>query len=755
MSFLTLEDKPVEDIQSININIDIFNEIDTLFQEKLLDEDYENCEDEEDEDGERKEDPLEIIEEILEKIEITKDNAIVLKDMKNNLLKLNKIAQENGDENQQENVSNIESLQIMINEKMVKFDDFLQNMNNEQKSYIKKINNLKKSIITVNNEMTTLKEDYKILYEKYNSNQELEVDDEMERLLDENVALNQELNSKKEEINNLINDRSERDKQINELYIKLEESQKNEKELRSQIAELKIANNKQKEDYENLMDTVVTKIEKKEKEEKKEREKIKEMIEKQLKNEEEKKTENDKKEQEGQIQIKELNNIDNMNIPLTEKLLKKKKILSQLSNEKLMEYALKLERLNITLKSEKNKLDSTIKEKDAKIQKLNILISNNKKEIGLLNIEIKKLQAINASLQKEVKNNEIFRPSIAMTGQMRISRMSKLNTAGVNEMKFSGFKNKKNMNSIDYYKNDKNMNFSIGKKNIKLSKLKDTNINVQIGKEQKTKFTPQTILNSIYGNGEQITEEQNEEDNDQIPSKNEKKDEINNEKEEKKNNFEISNNSQSTIEGHKMPFTNLQQNCIEIDIQKKVNDIGENEIITIDSINDINLGGSTKEIIEIDKEGKNESEQNENNSTDHKTTVSFFESKPLENNLDVFEKKTTLDKLHSNKTDNYSEMQNKAYGGIFSNNIQSSDTIEKKAFNASTELYGDDLERDTLQVNPNENMTGGLEDMIFNKIDDEDDIKINTGRESDNNTRKMNKLQKEKFGINIENGKKD
>ena len=67
-----------------------------------------------------------------------------------------------------------------------------------------------------------------------------------------------------------------------------------------------------------------------------------------------------------------------------------------------------------------------------------------------MNIEIKKLQAINASLQKEVKNNEIFRPSIAMTGQMRRSRMSKLNTAGVNEMKFSGFKNKKNMNSIDY-----------------------------------------------------------------------------------------------------------------------------------------------------------------------------------------------------------------------------------------------------------------------------------------------------------------
>ena len=44
-----------------------------------------------------------------------------------------------------------------------------------------------------------------------------------------------------------------------------------------------------------------------------------------------------------------------MNISLTDKLLKKKKILSQLSPEQLMEYTLKIERINISLKSEKIK----------------------------------------------------------------------------------------------------------------------------------------------------------------------------------------------------------------------------------------------------------------------------------------------------------------------------------------------------------------------------------------------------------------
>ena len=768
LSFLTGEDKNKEKIKSININIDIYNEIDSLFQEKLLDEDLNQSEEneEEEENEEKKEDPMDIIEDILQKIDITNDNIILLKDMKNNLLKLNENMgeniknmtqeNENNDENQ-ENVSNIESLQIMINEKIEKFDDFLQNMNKEQKSYIKKIHNLKKSIINFNNDMTTLKEDYKILYEKYNNNQELEVDDEMERLLDENVALNQEINLKKEEITDLLNQRTEKDKQINELYIKLDNNQIIENELRKQIAELTIDINKQKNDYENLMDTVVNKIEKKENEEKREREKIKEMIEKQLKNEEDKKNENikNKNDKDEQFQINELNNIDNMNIPLTDKLLKKKKILSQLSNEQLMEYVLKLERLNISLKSEKNKKDQQIKEKNETIEGLNKAILSKKKDIGVLNSELNKLKKLNTNLKNEVKTNEIFRPSIAMSGQMRISRMSKLNTVGLNVMKFGGGFNKNDnkmvMNSNDFFKNDKNMNFSIkNKKNIKTSKLKDKNINLQIGKEQKTKFTPQNILNTIYGDGDKINEELNEEDNEKNEEeKNDEKDKKNN-----NNNLEVSKNLESSINGQKMPFNNLEQQGIEFDIQKKVNDVGQSEMITIDNINDINLGGNINDMIEIKNEGDNkkiEKDKNENNSNLQKTTESFFESKPLENHFDIFEKNTNLDKFHSIKNDNYKEIQNKTYGGIFSNNMGNSDFIEKKEENPCNDLY-DDNDRDTIQVNANQNIGAGLEDMIFNELENnEDNIKMNTGRESDNHVGLKKTFQMSKYNMGIEN----
>jgi len=56
--------------------MDIFYEIDLLLQEKLVDEDLDKYEDDE-EDGEKREDPLEIIGDILIQIESTKDNIVV------------------------------------------------------------------------------------------------------------------------------------------------------------------------------------------------------------------------------------------------------------------------------------------------------------------------------------------------------------------------------------------------------------------------------------------------------------------------------------------------------------------------------------------------------------------------------------------------------------------------------------------------------------------------------------------------------
>ena len=747
ISYLTCEDKPLDQIKTLNINMDIFYEIDLLLQEKLVDEDLENYEEyEEDENGEKLRDPLEIIEELLKKIEETQDNIVVLRDMKNNLVSLNenmsetisKAIEDDEKENQHENISNIESLQSIINEKIEKFDEYFQNLNRDQKLNVKKIQSLKKSILAANKSIDTLKEDYRVLYEKYNNNQEVEVDEETERLLEENVALNQEVNSNKEQIENLIAQRKERDIQINELYEKIDEDKNTEEKLRKQIAELKISNTKYKEDYEKLMDTVVNKIQKRENEEKRERDRINKLIKEEVEKKNDKSNEKDGGVNE--INIKELENIDKMTIPISEKLLKKKKILGQLTNEKLLEYVLKCERLNINLKSDKTKKEKTIEELDETITQLNKTINKNRKEIANYKIDFNIQKDKIERLQKEVKQSQIYRPSIAMTSNTRISRLSKLVNPGLNAQKFSNLKKK--MNSSDYFMN-KNMAFGV------TANLKNKNINERIGK-QKTNLAQQSIMNSIYGNVEEnkIEEEQNEEDKDEVSAKKEKennKESKDEDKKEIKNNliFEKSNNIETSIEGHKMPFTNLQKDGIEIDIKKnELNIGGEEEIIMVDNINDINLGGSNKELIEIKNNGINsESTKKDEQSSQHQVTESFFESKPVVKNDEITKNKTDLDMIAKRGNNLYNESKNKIQGDFYSTNFANTDMYTK-----DNDVL-DEFQRDTIEINQNPNLSGQLEDFMFGSVE------MNTGRESENNPELKNKLEISKYGMNISDKK--
>ena len=709
--YLSCDDKPLEEITTININNTIFSEIDALLEEKLANEDIDIF-DISDDDDEGKEDPLDLLDEVLQKLEATKENSLALKEMKNNLAKINKdytetvnkFLEDNLDENQNENINNIEEMGIGAMEKMEKFDEFINDLTKDQKTSIKKIHSLKKSIMAINKEMNQIKDDYKDIYEKYNNNQELDLNEEMERLYDENTALDEELKAKKEQISELINERAEKDNQINDLYIKLEEAQRDEKDLKKQLSDLKKAAAKNKEEYDNLMDNVLKKMEKKENEEIMERNRIKEMIEKQIQNEEDKK--DGEKGQNEKFDFKALNDIDNMNISLTDKLIKKKKILSQLSSDQLMEYVLKLERLNINLKSEKNKKEQKIKELEEKLNQSSKTLTSNKKEIGSLNIEIKKLKNIISNLQNEVKTNEVFRPSKAMNSQIRISRISKLYTEDINARKFNAFKvENKIKNSNDYFKNMA-ISFS-GKKPIKQTKLKDQNINQKLTKEQKTNFSPQNIINDMYN------DEQNKEENGPNPSSQKNISENNDNKEESnnKNNLEITKNEENTIEGQKNEFSSSAQNGIEFNFQSGMDIVNEEgEEIVVDNINDINLGGSNKELFEIKEENINENDEKEDNNDNNKPISSFFESKPLENNLEnVDEKKEEINMV----------------------------------------------ERETIQVKNNQNE--GLEEMLRVQMDDgnneEEENEDNLGRISEHNSEKKNENQMSKYGMEI-GGKK-
>ena len=66
LSYLTCDNTPLEEIKTIEINMEIFNDIDALLQEKLGDEDIDNFDDD-DEEG-KKDDPLDILEDVIQKI---------------------------------------------------------------------------------------------------------------------------------------------------------------------------------------------------------------------------------------------------------------------------------------------------------------------------------------------------------------------------------------------------------------------------------------------------------------------------------------------------------------------------------------------------------------------------------------------------------------------------------------------------------------------------------------------------------------
>ena len=192
--------------------------------------------------------------------------------------------------------------------------------------------------------------------------------------------------------------------------------------------EKKMNNYKLKGDYDKLLNDILSKTEKEKKSKKSNK--------------------NDNSNVPYEEQVKQLKFINNANIGDKEKITRKKTIFDSMSNEKLINYIMEVERTNQTLTKEKNKNYQKIHELEQKNVDLNTLMKIVKDRNIDLEEEARNLQKKIDNLSNEVRNNEIFRPSIAMNSQARISRLSKLNATGINAQKFNiskggGFSNKK------------------------------------------------------------------------------------------------------------------------------------------------------------------------------------------------------------------------------------------------------------------------------------------------------------------------
>ena len=765
LSFCVYEEniKNLEHSKEYNINSDILEEVEAFIDQKIINEDLDydsdnlNRDNDNENDNEsvsseghkkyKEEDGLTLVGKIIKHSKNSNENNMILIEIKNEIRRLNYDMIDCGYKilNKEEStMDDMEKDKELLNEKIYQIEEYYNKTIKENENNISKMELLKENIIKTNENIKIMKNDYKELYEKYNNNQQIDIDEETERLLYENMMLTQEKENKENEIQNLLEEKKNMRKDYQNLLMQYEDVIREKNELAKEASEIKINNYKLKSDYDKLLNDINIKIDKQEKEKK-----VKKNDKKDEKNHEKKVNVT------YEDQILELKRLNKAGFDEAEKIARKKSILKDMANERLINYIMEIDKTNQLLSDEKNEKEKKIYEISQRNVELNDQIKILKQKNVELEEENKNMEKKIENLNNEVKNNEVFRPSIAMNSQMRISRLSKLNTIGINEKKFniikgSGFSTKKD--NITFKLKDKNVNKIIGSKGQKTTFetismdlygvkevdneeeelenkandiKKEFNISNQkdlayLNQDNKNKKITISNNNDINLTGNQINKNENEIsikeqyektnkniiNNNSISIQNsEEKKELELKKES--NEFNISNNSKK--------FNNSKENGIEFDINKEINLSSENnpnDVIEIDNINDINLSSGNKITFDnkndqafetqnnalfFDKEEKTKDKNNQN----HIVTGSFFETKPeaehekkekspkkeeIKDDDNIFEEMPTLkiDNLIGNLLDSETITSNANSIDTLNKNITNNSKLVKNEGNINT-----------------------------------------------------------------------
>ena len=349
LSFCVSEEniKSLEDKTELIINQDIFEEVQSFINQRIINEDIEYDSDdlEEDENKDKTENldeiTLEIIEKLIKKSININENNMIMNDIKNEIKKLNK--------------GEIENYHELINEKIQQIEEFLSKNREEEEFNLKKMQTIKGNILRLADNIKLWKDDYYALYEKYNNNQERDIDEDTERLIEENMLLSQEKENKEIEIDNLLEEKKAMKIDYQNMLMQYEDAIREKNELTQEISELKMNNYKLKGDYDKLLNDIVNKMEK------------------------DKKTKKNNKNENIEIpyeeQVKELKHINNSKIDDGQKISRKKDIFNNMSNDKLINYIMEIERINQTLSNEKGSKDKKIHELTQKNIDLNNLMN--------------------------------------------------------------------------------------------------------------------------------------------------------------------------------------------------------------------------------------------------------------------------------------------------------------------------------------------------------------------------------------------
>ena len=421
LSFLSEDNNEGMLFKAMTIHNTLYTEIDHFITEKISevdsDSDEDDSEDEKDNEKKNKEEvePADLIDDIINKTDI-QEQSQEFADIVNGLTNLTDNMVEkaenilNGDNDTLEEVLFVKDLMM---KKINEITEHNKSVNKQQKENNEKMEKIQFYVNKLKSDMKNLEEDYKHINNKYenlqkNSNTN---DDEVERLFGENLMLYQDKEAKEKQIKELNDQKEEIENKYNNLFSKLEISNKKNAELEEELKDLKVKTLKIKTNYEDTLEQLVN-LEKVYNQEllknEKEKEKKKSKEEEDLEKEEDILAKFSKK-QGAQIQNFMANKRRSQLIVLPKNIQIPE---DETNEEKLLKYVKELEKMNeiLTERSKDNAM---------KVKELESIINKNKNVINISS-------GGESDPNKLLKLNEIFNPSLFEIFTERICLISYL-----------------------------------------------------------------------------------------------------------------------------------------------------------------------------------------------------------------------------------------------------------------------------------------------------------------------------------------
>lgn len=359
-------------------------------------------------------DPLEMIEDLMNIEQENSDYLMLLSDIKMSLRDCNNCTIENYNKllsgapktNEESLKENISHSNFSFSNKLNDLDMFIKDMDINIKKKISKLEYFKSSLSVLLQNYKNLEDDYKKLFARMNTN-EIPVDDTVDKLLDENNAMSKLLDEKNNSIEKLQKEIKEKENSFSKLLLEYNQSDSESKEKTKEINRLIANNEKLRKDYDLMVNNVLDKIKK-----------------------------DDEDSQQLGIPLdeyKERSQNEKYAIrSISSKMMlnERQKDLCKMNYEKLLLYSFNLDLDNQNLLNQFNSFKEKIKSLEDSLETTKKTLNDQKQSYFVIKSENTFLQNKNEELAKELEMSKMFRPSKVLN-QIRASQ---LRESGANSM---------------------------------------------------------------------------------------------------------------------------------------------------------------------------------------------------------------------------------------------------------------------------------------------------------------------------------